>query len=338
MKKIQKLKRRHHTVPRFHLKRFANEHGRLIRVALPGDKSHPISVNDATVEKDFYLLEDEQGTQSDALEDLLSEVEGNAAKGVRNIVDEHIWPITGKTRESVAAWAASQALRTTSQRQSSSEIADIMLKMQIGIGGKPQVRHVLRDRLGREPTDSEVATNWATLSNFDSYAVESHPHNHLKIMLSLWPDTTAMFCARGWTVVRFERKALITCDAPVYLAPAPDHPEWAGIGLATAGTILVPLDRRVALLMGEVGAPDARAAGTTLLYKQYNQALAWNARTAIFHHPNDPLFDGLELPEPKKRIMGGYDQVKDLIFPEGIGARFKAANTKAATPQADTDA
>jgi hypothetical protein len=46
------------------------------------------------------------------------------------------WPIPDQARWDVAAWAAVQALRTTTQRQSGEELADILLKLQIGVGGK----------------------------------------------------------------------------------------------------------------------------------------------------------------------------------------------------------
>jgi hypothetical protein len=153
-----KLKRRHHTVPRFHLERFANERRQLIRVPLAGPRSHPASIGDASVEKDFYLIEREDGTRTDALEDLLSEAEGRAATAVRAVVDEGAWPIPDEHRHGIALWAASQALRTTANRQSGDEIADMLFKLTVGMKGKSGVARALAETLGRDPSDAEVET------------------------------------------------------------------------------------------------------------------------------------------------------------------------------------
>lgn len=75
------------------------------------------------------------GTKSDALEGILGEIEGGAAEALRVIVDDGVWPIPEPHRWAVAAWVASQALCTPTQRQALDEIADILLKLQIGAGG-----------------------------------------------------------------------------------------------------------------------------------------------------------------------------------------------------------
>jgi hypothetical protein len=60
---------------------------------------------------------------------------------------------------------------------------------------------------------------------------------------------TGIFFNRGWTIIRFTRKMLATCDTPVMLVRHPSSDPNRGVGLATAGAILLPLDRRVALMI-----------------------------------------------------------------------------------------
>ena len=328
MEASKKLKRRHHTVPRFHLLRFANERKQVIRVELPGDRRHLVSIDDASVERDFYLIEQEHGSKSDAVEELLGKFEDAAARGVRAVVDDLAWPIPDQVRQDIAGWAALQALRTTTQRQSGNEIADMLLKLQVGVGGKPQIRRLMREHLGREPTDAEVDQAWNGATDFDSYSIKAHRNEHLKIMLDLLPGTASMFYARGWTLIRFQRKALITCDNPVHLVPAPDHPRWSGIGLVTAAQIFVPLDRRMALLMGDTSDSDKGVPGTTAIAKRFNGALAWNSSHAIFHHPDDDPLIGIDLPDPGRRVTGGYEDVKGMAIAEGVAARFRASEIK----------
>ena len=47
--------RRHHTVPRFYLRGFA-EQERIMTVRLPGDQRFAQSINDASAAKDFYAI------------------------------------------------------------------------------------------------------------------------------------------------------------------------------------------------------------------------------------------------------------------------------------------
>lgn len=313
-----KLQRRHHIVPKFYLRRFADQRGLLNRVLLPGDVRHAVSINDATVAKDFYLVEEEDGSRSDRVEKLLSDIETEAADAFRVVVDRNTWPIPDDARIAIACWAAFQALRTTVTRQSGDELADMLLKLQIGAGGKPQIRAVLREGIGREPTEEEVDQEWARLSDFDSYTVAPHPNTHVKTMLDLMPGTAHMFYDRGWNLVRFQRKTIATCDNPVLLIPSSNHPPGHGVGLATAGAILVPLGRREALLMGELKTKDSRRPGTAAMAKDFNWLVVGQAHTTVFHHPEDDPLAGMTLPQPRSRIMGGYEQIRNFVFPDGM--------------------
>lgn len=307
-------------MPKFHLKRFANERGMLTRIALPGENRHLISINDATVEKDFYLVRGEDGEQHDDVEKFLSDAEAEAAPAIRRIVDDGVWPIDEDTRMAVAIWSALQLLRTTVQRQQRDELTDALFKLQVGAGGRPQMRAVLRDQNGCEPTDDEVDSMWATLTDFDSYGIGQNRNSHVTGILGELPETTGLLLARGWHLFYFRRKALVTCDNPVTLVPSTDHPRWRSIGSATAGMILVPLDRHVMLAMVELGGADDRPPVSTMVAKAFNGAVALNAHKAVFYHPSDDPLAGIALPPPRERFTNAGEGMADLIFPDGVRA------------------
>lgn len=75
---------------------------------LPGDQRHRVSVNDATVESDFYVAELDDGRQTDFVEVMLSEIEARTAGAFRAILDRGEWPPSSDTRAGIAAWAALQ--------------------------------------------------------------------------------------------------------------------------------------------------------------------------------------------------------------------------------------
>jgi hypothetical protein len=59
------------------------------------------------------------------------------------------------------------------------------------------------------------------------------------------------YIGRQWTLVRFRRKYLLTCDTPVSLLPHPSAHPNAGLGLATAAAIILPVSRDTGLIMDE---------------------------------------------------------------------------------------
>jgi hypothetical protein len=82
--------------------------------------------------------------------------------------------------------------------------------------------------------------------------------------------------------------------------------------------IHVPLDRRVALSMGDGSSGDAQCAGVTKTAIYLNDAMAKNARKYLFHHPEDDPFSGLELPGPRTRELASPEAaigLADLPLP-----------------------
>ncbi|MGA5574563.1 DUF4238 domain-containing protein [Streptomyces koyangensis] len=292
-------KRRHHTVPKFYLDRFANGRHQLIRIELPGTKRNTLNVKDATVHTDFYLVEAEDGTWTDKVEDSLSEVEGAAATAIRTLIEDKPWPIPHQVREAIAGWTALQYLRTPAVRQAGSQILDMAVKLAIAAGGREEMRRHLEGIEGRPVTNAELDKMWEAMTAFDEYTLDAHPNAHIQTMSDLLPGTTRLFYSRAWNLVQFERKALITTDTPVVLLSGPGQDPSMPIGLATAGGVLVPLDRRVALIMGEVGVDDELTHGSAVIAQSLNQRLAHEARRYVFHNPEDSPLQGIVLPEPR---------------------------------------
>jgi hypothetical protein len=69
---------------------------------LRGDKRVQVSISDATVYKNFYLLKLPDGTETDAAEDAFSVVESAATEAIRALVDHRTWPIPSRGRQDIA--------------------------------------------------------------------------------------------------------------------------------------------------------------------------------------------------------------------------------------------
>ena len=288
----RQLKRRNHTVNKSYLRRFADTRGCLKRITLPGDVQVTVSIDDATVVKNFYVVQLDDGSESDEAEDLFSAVEGNAVTAIRTLVDQRVWPIPSDTRTAIAEWVALQYLRVPWVRQLTREIAEgffgVGTPFTTGSGNRITMRMPAED-VGRL----------------------SGPGLHIELIKRQATWVAGMLYERSWILTFYERKSLATSDTPVVLRPSPDHPVEMGVGIANAGEIHVPLDRRVALSMGDSSSGDYRVAGVTKTALYLNDATAKNARRYVFHHPDDDPLRDLTLPEPRKHELASPQAVRD---------------------------
>jgi hypothetical protein len=308
--------RRHHVVSKFYLKGFADDQGQIVRVPLGATAdAHPISITNATVQKDFYRV-DREGTEPDAFESALSDVEDEAAPAFRRLVDEQVWPISDEDRTRIAAWVALQYLRTSAIRRSGEEIHRSFSKLEIGVFTAAQIRERLN--LPADTPDEEVERIRANLlASVDTFEVDHH--GHLSAIAEMLPGATNLvFFRQPWLVTRFQRKALGTSDTPLVLIPNPaDRDASIGAGFGTAMQLYIPLSRRVALAMGELSSPEDDLQsylipGNASYARQLNQYTLWNARRVAFHHPGDRPFEGLDIPDPSETELN-VPGINDMI-------------------------
>lgn len=241
----QKLKRRHHTVPRLLLRRFADGE-RLVRVPLGGGEPRTVGVGDVTVRRDFYSMRTEDGQLDDTVENLLSELEDQAARVIQKIIKDRLRPLPVDDRAILGQRIAAQHVRIPAVRRANNEIFDQLTKIMIAAGGKPEMRRLLEDHSGEPVTDEEVDAMWQEMTDFASYEAELSVNDQMLMMGRSMETAYNAMMNRSWGLCGFERKALLLSDHPVTLMRDPRQPEWRGVGLANAAAILVPIDRRAA--------------------------------------------------------------------------------------------
>ncbi|WP_406305055.1 DUF4238 domain-containing protein [Streptomyces sp. NBC_00885] len=319
-----KLKRRHHTVPRLLLRRFADGE-QIIRVPLDGGERRLVGIADVTVHRDFYSMRDESGQLDDTVEDLLAELEGKAAKVIRKVIGG-VWPLPIEERAVLAEWIAAQHARIPAARTAHNEMADHLGKVLIAMGGKPEIRRHLEEDATGPVSDEEVEALWAEVTDFDSYSAEMSVNDHVLSMGQSMKTAYEVFMARSWGLIKFERRTLLIPDHPVTLVRDEDMPSWSGVGIGNAAVILMPIDRRAAIMMASLGPDDFFVRTHTKLAKELNQRLAYNARGELFHHPDDNPLEGVELPPVRGREMMISQPPENFLLPDGPSHAFKAAS------------
>jgi hypothetical protein len=299
----KKRSQRHHTVPRFHLRGFASEDGLLRQVDLRTGTRRSVSISDASVVKNFYTVELDDGKRSDLWEQRFADVESRVAPLVRAAVRATSWSPTDAERSSLAVWIALQVMRGTAHRRSAAQTKAMMLTMQVGMGGLAYLRHAMSEGLGRDVSRPEALAVWEDLHQPGGPNMELTGQEFMDSIQFSIRKVGDHIMSRSWHRVRFSRKTLAVNDTPVALIPADDHPEFLAVGLANAGAITIALNRHTLLWLDSPAYPDGDLPGSASIANMHNRNVVLGADRFVYTHPDDDdPADGLTFPVPERRM------------------------------------
>lgn len=293
-------------MPRFHLKGFASEKRQLRQIDLTTGRQALVSIDDASVVKDFYTVTSSDGSPSDKWEQRLAELETLVAPIVRRAASSEYWSVRDRDREYMAAWIALQYLRGTDHRRLIESIRAMEVQMQVGMGGLEYLQHAMAQGLGRHVEREAALLVWSDITTQGGPTIKIDGDEHIASIASSMPEVTSIITSRSWHRSRFTRHELAINDSPVALIPDDGHPEYMGVGLSNAGAITVALDRRTLLWLGDPGMPEIEMPASTLLARSHNHSVVFGADRFVYLHPDgqDPTA-GLPLPRPVRRAIHG---------------------------------
>lgn len=316
--KNRNVAKNHHYVPQGYLKGFANDKGQ-IRV-VPLDKArtrYTPHVRNVASRSHFYRIDHEE---SDAIEKFLSEVEAAAIPIIRRIAEGE-WRISEEERWTLSYFLSAQVVRGPDTRESSDYLLSSMVRLGLEFSGREKAGQFLRDNFGVELSEAEVQGIWDKANSEEEIFLRSSRNYHLDLMFDMAEKLSSYMVLRPWVFIRFERRALLTSDAPVSLIPSLQAKELEGVGFSNAWAIVFPVSRRVAILMIDPlplvkvipagdknvaklqqqiceGIYDGCEVGTTEREKFINASTLGKAREYVYCHPEDERFIPEELPEP----------------------------------------
>lgn len=279
--------KRHHYVPQFYLRRFADQKGRLSGYRRTTGGTVRITTRNAAVATGFYNIVDETGQPSDALEKDLSDLEGNAAEALRRLVNE--WPPEADVKEAVADFIALQAARTRSFRDSLH-------------GMSHHMRKVVEDVLG-ESEGISLADEYVRREDLDDY-FSVGPNDFADMMFRMALGLSPSIARRSWRLFRSKKRLIATSDHPVCILdirPEADR-RLRGVGYETAAALVFPVDSHhvLYLLATDLDKPrepillspsDARDASSLVAQRAYD----W-----VYSDPRSLLFNQIDLPVGEK--------------------------------------
>lgn len=307
---------RHHTVPAFYLKRFADASTQLsVRdrsTGAPSTRSyHKMKITD------FYTVVGQDGSLDGRVEQVLCQVEGSAARVFGDLLSAFRRPqaLDPVDYGAVVQFLAFQLVRGERKRRELELMTDYFAKVQAG--------------------------HQFTKGDLESLTAVPHPNEHLRMMCQTTETLAPYVADRPLSVVFLDQPLLITSDEPVIVKPGTDYPkhkpdcfitkkqlaerrrtgmksgkEWGQIihvyftrpsGVADAVEIALPLTPKSILFLGPTGAVgelQARLRGTDAedLARRANEQVITQSLSWVAAHPAHPYFASMKFPPPSPLI------------------------------------
>lgn len=293
--------KRHHTVPKFYLERFAVGTNVMLVKRDDFTVSLPTDITNATVEKHFYTLDFEEG-RSPELEHFFADViEPMGAGAIRRIVDQGFFPPPPGRRTALSTFCAFQLIRGAAVRHAIRDHYEAVAKKVASSISREKAREVITDDENPSPTEADVDKFIAWARDPDAYRVRasSEANLHAGSTLRNAMDLIPYIERRHWMLVTFDDDVLVTGDEPIALASNTGEPGEMSLGLDGAVQLFFVTDPRhaIAMIHPDHATKDATHKGTPDLARLINRNVAYGCHRWVIHRPGTEPLAGLDVPE-----------------------------------------
>jgi len=308
---------RHHTVPQFCLRNFADESGQVVLVDRDEPtRTHRTSVHNAASEAGFYRIEaedlerpeDRARFDPESIEAALSGLEGEMAPAVKTLVDGRFDEFTDDTWYRMIQFTAIQAVRGHRWRNDFTALATHAFRMEFFENLDLERTATTLANQGKPHDPEAVARYLSELA--EGQFPRILPPQAIMVQASLKmalgdPDSDELGLIRYLADKKPElilprQCTVLTSDEPVVWW----SPGGAPVGYASARVVWVPLSPKLILQFRDPtldltahGLPEhSQRSGHDELAAFVNRLVAAQAERWVIHHPNDlPLAD-IDLP------------------------------------------
>ncbi len=301
--------RRHHFIPQFYLRRFADERDRLAVVRF-GEPCvpHLAHVKNVAVVRDLYTTIDEEVGETVAVERILARADDEACRVIEGIALGTSFPPDVLDRGHFAGWLGLLYVRDPQSRRRMEALADQAFKLNFSLAREPEVaRARLRGEDAKEPSESDVQELIQLAGDLDDIEITPHQNDLVKIMLDSGVEIGRLLLDRHILLLRFPEPGLLLSDRPIVLYQRPgSRSPFSGVGPANADEIWLPLDRRTILVLHR----DAELGDFTIdvptsrQIDGFNQAIVAGAASELYCHPADlGRLEQLQLPDANQPLV-----------------------------------
>jgi len=300
--------KRHHHVPRFYLRAFADPKGRIqVYDRHSGRTLDRQRIENVAVESDLYTVTDDEGRPSDGAEQAIARLEGGISESLARLRGPD--PVAStEDQANVAIFVALQFVRTTAMRDQFENLHDLKLRMSTegNVGGDPphMVKRFIEKRYGAAP--DWLKDQVRSVAADPSRPVRLPTEEWLVMMADLVPYLANGLRERTWRLVMAGEGTYLTCDNPIALIVDPADPN-PGVGLRNAAQVLLPVapDRLLVIEGLEPGPITVGTAGGAWV-RWANRSVANRASRHVYWHPRSYPMRTIQIPaEPRPAGVNG---------------------------------
>lgn len=283
--------KRHHQVPVFYLRRFAN--GEQIQVVTRRGRRATAGIRDAAVAEHFYSYVRGDGTRATDVEAFLAEdVDSPSAPAFDRLA---LGAITADAIQRVVRFMAFQVVRSPRFRDLDRQLGEHLGPILYGFD---TVREAFNEGSGRSWNDDEAQTIFerARADPPTEYTRKPDVNSSIRIMLRWIERLEGTLRGFKWCVAVADEPVLITIDNPVAIFRPAAHPSaFHGVQPDEASEVRFPLDPQHLLLGAKHALGQGRIRATDELVLTTNALLCRECCHAAFHKPGTEPMEGLRL-------------------------------------------
>lgn len=253
--------KRHHYVPQFYLKNFADESERVWVYDRATKEYRHQKTDQVAVIGHYYRIEKKDGTLSAEIERYLAdEVEGPAATAMSKL--ERGEGITERERSDIAVFVALQMTRVPDFEKRVMEMQEKKYRKinKMLFPTLEETKRKIEESMDELKTMGATDVDAQQMYEFihkDEYGIEIPRQNNIRMMLEMASRAAPHFLHMDWLLMRAAKGgAFITSDNPFTIIPPQDHAanSFLGVGLLTPGAKKgIPISPRATLFMLDPG-------------------------------------------------------------------------------------
>ncbi len=326
---------RHHTVPQFYLRNFADESDRVVLVDRDDPtRSHKCTVRKAVAEVGFYRIEtadlaaeeDRTAHDPERVEAGLSQLEAEMAPAVQTLVDGRFDEFNEENWYRLIQFVAVQTVRGQRWRNDFTAMATQSMRVHVlsNLDDETARKWLAREGKPHGPADVAAFRERIAGERFPRLVAPQAVLVQESLKMALGDPNRGnrglgqYLALKNLELIRPAEVAVLTSDEPVCWWSPGDGP----VGYVTADVVWVPLSRQLilqfrnpALDPRDHGLPDLNTReGHDAMATEVNRLLAAQAERWIVHHPGDEPLAKLDLPP---RTMWG-DELAEVHEEGGV--------------------
>lgn len=253
--------KRHHYVPQFYLKNFADDKGQIWVYDRQTKQYRHQNVSDTALVRHYYRVESKDGKYNTEVEKLLAEIEGLACVAIEKL-KQGTTTLTEEEKANIAIFAALQMTRVPDFEKRTNEMQEKIIRKVYkrvfhSVEAARQEIEKIKDEI--DNVGGDVAEDMFNFIQGDKYSIEVPRQNNIRRMLELASHTALYFIQMDWVLLRTERGgAFITSDNPFTIFPPktynPNTFLGSAVGILTPGARKsIPISPRASLFMCDHG-------------------------------------------------------------------------------------